>query len=243
MSADVPTHSSSVDSDDTDSKLKNLSVDDGSDSDSDCYVGPLELNCAVKMSCAEGYKPDKHFEHTDEYDYPYMEGITHVVTNKKSTPSEVGYQNVPVKAVRHNRVHIPMSASFDTNTSPDYKTDTKKHELSSGLWPAQDHIVRASSQVEILEPLVEGEDYIKMHPEKMNAMVKSHSCDDGRMLQISDQNGTPGTSPVNSQREHNNYKSINRQTIATDGMFVCMYVCMYVHSLLLLYNIKLPLMA
>ena len=214
--------------------MKSLSVDDGSDSDSDGYVGPLELNHAVKMSYVEGHKQDKQLddesEHTDEYDYPYMEGVTHMFSDIKSAPSQAGYQNVPTKAVRHNRVHLPKSASFDSDSSPDFNTNTKRHELLSGSRPAKGQVVRASSQAEILEPLVEGENYIKMNPKEANAMVKSHSYNDSRTLHsISDQSGTPGTSSVNSQMEQN-YKGINRLTIATDGMYVHT-VYEYIHNL------------
>ena len=217
MSADVPSHSSSVDSEDTTQKLKALSVDDASDSDSDCYVGPLEVNRAVTMSYAGDKSLDEN-EDSDEYDYPYIEDITRAINTEKSSPSQVRPQDTPVKAVRHNRVHVPKSASSDTNTSPDYNNSgTKKHELLSGPQHGKEKMVRTSSQVEILEPLFEAENYVKMHP--ANAMVKSHSCDDGRFSQsVSEKSETPGTTSVNSPMEHNNYKSINRLTIATDGM-------------------------
>ena len=226
MSADVPSHSSSVDSEDTNQKLKALSVDDASDSDSDCYVGPLEVNRAITMSYAGDKSLDEN-EDSDEYDYPYMEGITRAINTVKSSPSQVSSQNVPVKTVRHNRVNIPKSASSDTNTSPDYNMGTEKHKLLSGQQHAKEKMVRTSSQVEILEPLFEAEDYIKMHPGKTNAMVKSHSCDDGRFLQsVSDRSETPGTTSVNSPTKPNNYKSINMLTMATDGTYVYTHYCM-----------------
>ena len=205
-------HSCSVDSKDTHLKLKSVSSDDASDSDSNCYISPLELNHAVRMSYAEGQNPDKS-KHTDEYDYPYITRAftTSIVT---SSPLQVRPRNVPAKTVRHNRVHIQKLTSFDTNTSPDHST----YELLSTPWSAGEKMVRASSHVEILEPLFEAEDYIKMHPSK--GMIKSHSCDEARFLRsISGQSETPGTVSVNSPMEHNNYKSINRLTITTDGMY------------------------
>ena len=205
-------HSCSVDSKDTHLKLKGLSSDDASDSDSNCYVSPLELNHAVRISYAEDKNPDKS-KHTDEYDYPYITRAftTSIVT---SSPSQGRPQNVTAKNVRHNRVHIQKLTSFDTNTSPDHST----YELLSAPRSAGEKMVRASSHVEILELLFEAEDYIKMRPSR--AMKKSHSCDEARFLwSVLGQSETPGTTSVNSPMEHNNYKSINRLTIATDGMY------------------------
>ena len=227
LSLDAPSHSSSVESEDINVKLKNLNVDDASDSDSDSYVGPLELNRAIKMSYAEGNKNLDESEHTDEYDYPYMEGIAHAV---KSSPSQDRPPDVPVKTVRHNRVNLPKSPSSDTSASPDYNTGTKKHELLSGPRHTKEQMVRTSSQIEILEPLFEVKDYIKMHPDKTNnAMVKSHSYDEGRLMQC--QSGTPGAASVNSPMEHDNYKNIDTLTMATDGTYVCTCVTLWFKNL------------
>ena len=207
LSTDVPPHSS-VELGDS------QSVDCGSDSDSDCYVGPLEVNHAIKMSYAEGTKQNvdlKESEDINEYDYPYME---HVVQQVKHERSLTSYQNVPSKTVMHNKIQVTKSNSSDNITSPD-KVDKKGHKLLS----AKAQVVRASSQVEILEPLNEGEDYIKMHPEKTNAMVKSHSYNDSRTLRLmSDQSETPEASGINSELRHD-CKSVNSHSLI-DGMYV-----------------------
>ena len=109
-----------------------------------------------------------------------------------------------------------------------YNMGTEKRKLLSGQQHAKAKMVRTSLQVEILEPLFEAENYIKMHPGKTNAMVKSHSCDDGRFSQsVSDRSETQGTTSVNSPTEHNNYKSINRLTMETDGTYICIIYTTY----------------
>ena len=168
------------------------------ESDLECYVSPLEINRAVSMSYAEGRDLHKS-RNTDEYDYPYV---------------EVKNRNVPAKAVRHNKVHLTKLATCETNTSPDYSTGAKH---------TKEQMVRASSHVEILEPLFEADDYVKMYPGKTNSgMMKSHSYDEGRFLRsVSDQSESPPvTLSASSLIEHNNYNAIDRLTVATDGMYV-----------------------
>lgn len=183
------------------------------------------MNRALVVSYSEGTKLDEH-EDFDTYDYPYMEGGNILYSKGKGSSSEHS-QIVPEKTVRHNRVHIPKSLSYDNNTSPDHIVDIKRHELSQ---PSQQQIERTSSQIEILESLAEGEDYVKMHPEQAKAMVKSHSYDDSRMLQsMSNQNrSTRASPPVDSQME-DGYKRISRLTLETDGKWVivpthCLYI-------------------
>ena len=213
LSADVPSHSS-IDLDDT-----NLgrSIDCESDSDSDCYVGPLEVNDAMRMSYAEGTKQDAHLKESEdinEYDYPYMENLTHQFSQVKPERSLTSYKNVPSITMMHNRIQVTKSNSSDNITNPD-KVDGKGHKLLA----AREQMVRALSQVEILEPLNEGEGYVKMEPEKMNAMVKSHSYDDTRILQsMFDKSKTPEAPGVNSKVRYD-YETINRHS-AIDGMHV-----------------------
>ena len=217
----VPSQSSSIEFHVTDPKLKasNTDQDDDSDSDSDCYVVPVQQDHAVPTSYKKDTKqhriPDDNDEgeSSDEYDYPYMDRLSF---DAASPSAKHGYENVPNKTVSHNRVNITRLTSFDKSTSP----DSKQNEPLSNSQPSKEKIVRTSSQVDILEPLTEREDYIKMHPEELNALVKSRSCNDGRELRsTSDQQMIPKASTTSSQAEHN-YKGANRVTPAADGKYV-----------------------
>ena len=171
----VPHQSSSLEFQDTDPKLKPSDVDqdEDSDSDSDCYVVPVQQDHTVATShMKETRTPDDENDDedfSDEYDYPYMEGLSRLSFDPASPSSKHGYENVPNKTVNHNKVNVTRSRS----------ADGKKQPLSNSK-PSKGKIVRTTSQGEILEPL---EDYIKMHPEELSALVKSPSCDDSRELQ------------------------------------------------------------
>lgn len=196
---------SSIDSDDLDTNLKDCSVDNGGSSDSDCYVGPLELNHAMSKSYSEETKNGKPFKHnnlknSDEYDYPYMQGVNRLFSNEKSPPSQHNYQNVPVS---HNKVHIVKTTSVDSGSGVDCNMNVKKRKPQfSGQRSASVQIVRASSQGDMLESFGGGEDYVKMNPDE-SSLVKSHSFDDTTAL-----------------TDARNYKSINRKSLETAGMCI-----------------------
>jgi len=195
-------HDSSIDSDGTNPKPTNPSNNE-SDSDSDCYVGPLELQQAVSMSYTEGIEHHKHSNKNTtseyEYDYPYMQQF--------KPPSQHACQNTRNSvALSHNKVYISKSPLFDSNSNPENIADGEQYEVLSSLKPTS-HIL---PHVETLEPLNEDNEdgYVKMQSEKsryVNAMVKSHSYDDGRVL-----------SSKNTEWDHE-YKKLNRLTLATDG--------------------------
>lgn len=197
---------SSIDSDDLDAKLKDCSVDNGGSSDSDCYVGPLELNHAISKSYSEETKHGKPFKdnnlkNSDEYDYPYMQGVNRLYSNEKSPPSQHNYKNVPVS---HNKVHIAKTTSVDSGSGVDCNTNVKKRKPPfSGQRSSSVQIVRASSQGDMLESFAGCEDYVKMNPDE-SSLVKSHSYDDTTALM-----------------DDHKYKSINRKSPGTaDSVYV-----------------------
>lgn len=215
---------SSVDSTDSDIAPKNCNVD-GSDSDSDCYVGPLEMKHAISMSYSEGMKHHNYCNSGSddncslEYDYPYIEEIKNSPTGSKPT-SKHGYQNVPNKTVKHSKVKIQKSLSFDSSVSPDNCSDGMEYEVLSNLKPSNTQVMRPSSQVDILEPVGEDEDYIRMNNNKyVNAMVKSHSYDDTRVLQSMSESVVvrPKPPPAESSKVEHDYKQLDQLTISDDG--------------------------
>lgn len=217
----VPVQSSSVDlHSNIDPEVRAPSADDDdSGSDSDCYVVPEQQKHIVPMSYTEGTKhhnildKENDDDFSDEYDYPYVEGLNLLSFDAASPSSKNGYENIPNKTVAHNKVRVTRSTSSDKSTSP----DGKRHNSSSNSQPVTEKIIRTSSHVDILEPLAEGEDYIKMHPEELSALVKSRSCDDGRPLQsMSDQQLAAGSQAGRT------CKSNSRLTLATDGMYLCL---------------------
>lgn len=223
----VPAQSSSVDlHSNIDPEVKApIADDDDSGSDSDCYVVPEQQKHIVTMSYTQGTKhhnildKENDDDFSDEYDYPYVDGLNCLSFDAASPSSKNGYENVPNKTVAHNKVRVTRSTSSDKSTSP----DVKRHDSSSNSQLGTEKIIRTSSHVDILEPLAEGEDYIKMHPEELSALVKSRSCDDGRLLQsISDQQVTRRVLPASSQAERT-CKSNSRVTLATDGMYLCLF--------------------
>ena len=206
---------------DQDQKVSGIDQDEDSDSNSDCYVVPVQQDHTVPMSyMKETRTPDDENDDdvfSDEYDYPYMDGLNRLSFDAESPSSNHGYENVHNKAVSHSRVNVTKNRSAND-----------RKQLLSNSKPSKGKIMPTPSQDEILEPLAEHEEYIKMYPEELSVLVKSHLCYDSRELQsVSDQQVTPRASTTSSQAGHN-YKNVNRATPVTpptDGKYVHFTYC------------------